>query len=72
MFIGQLVCSGCLVWFLIGKESEYFCYVVGYGFVDFERPSDAEKAAQHLQQSNIQAQMAKIRENSVNNSAIFV
>ena len=37
----------------------------GYGFVDFEKQSDAERAVQELQRSGIQAQMAKVRESAV-------
>ncbi|XP_067932394.1 RNA-binding motif, single-stranded-interacting protein 2-like isoform X2 [Watersipora subatra] len=36
----------------------------GYGFVDFEKPADAERAVANLQQTGMQAQMAKVRESS--------
>jgi len=35
-------------------------FSLGYGFVDFERMADAEKATQALQASGIQAQLAKV------------
>lgn len=34
----------------------------GYGFVDFDSSDAAEKAVKHLQEKNIQAQMAKVSE----------
>lgn len=39
--------------------------VTGYGFVDFENATEAERAMNLLQQSGIQAQMAKVKVSSV-------
>jgi len=36
----------------------------GYGFVDFEKQQEAERAVQELQRAGIQAQMAKVRESA--------
>ncbi len=37
-----------------------FIWLIGYGFVDFQDPSDAQKAVQCLQSNGVQAQFAKV------------
>lgn len=36
------------------------CAIVGYGFVDFDSPTAAQKAVTALKSSGVQAQMAKV------------
>lgn len=36
------------------------CFVVGYGFVDYESERSAELALKTLQSNGVQAQMAKV------------
>ena len=38
----------------------YFSTILGYGFVDFENPSDAMKAVHYLQSMGISVQFAKL------------
>lgn len=54
----------CFAYYRIRLSPRLFI-VAGYGFVDFEKASEADRAVQNLQQQGIQAQMAKVRESSV-------
>lgn len=54
------------------SENIYICcesylLIIGYGFVDFEKASDAETAAIALSSTGIQAQMAKQQEQDPTN-----
>lgn len=42
-------------------ECSYLYYLLGYGFVDFEDPSDAARAVAKLQANGILAQFAKVK-----------
>lgn len=37
------------------------CFLLGYGFVDFDSPAAAQKAVASLKANGVQAQMAKVR-----------
>lgn len=51
--------------FLAFKGELYRCrcsdYSAGYGFVDFDSPTSAQKAVTALKAGGVQAQMAKVR-----------
>lgn len=38
----------------------YVCFAIGYGFVDFDNPTDAQTAVMSLQADGVQAQFAKL------------
>lgn len=56
----------CLTEVLAFSEGELCCWrcsdcSAGYGFVDFDSPSSAQKAVTALKAGGVQAQMAKVR-----------
>ena len=51
------LCKGIVRW----SDIVVKCVMVGYGFVDFEDPSDAARAVAKLQANGILAQFAKVK-----------
>lgn len=47
-------------------------FLIGYGFVDFESPSVAQKAVTALKNKGIQAQMAKVNNASIKQYIIII
>ena len=52
--------------FTVTVMFKFVLYLTGYGFVDFESPSVAQKAVTALKNKGIQAQMAKVIKECLN------